>query len=117
MVIRSYIEGIAVSTVWKYLNDEQCRGVFSDLILFVEIMVKRRLIKFSAAQGRNLATPNPHTFLNYYILIAKLTGDISGDDIRLLDKNAFPCIPTLCHRRFTLDHLILKEDRLCRVIL
>lgn len=116
VVVRTYIPGYTARSVWHLLTEDERLHLKDEVVEFVSLMSERRYPVFGYVQGRNLATSNPCTFLNYRILLSKILEEIDSKDMSLITQDLFESYPVLCHGALTLDHLILQDNVLVGVV-
>lgn len=116
MTIREYIHGYTARSVWHLLTDSEREALKCSVTTAMMQMSKKTCGVFGYVQGRNLATSNPCMFLNYRIMLSKMMNEIHGSDMSIISQDTFRCFPTLCHRSLTLDHIILRENRLVGIV-
>lgn len=113
---RQYIEGSPLCDVWQYLSQDQKRNILFQMDDIVGDMSQLTSENFMELQGRNLSTPNPVQYLNYRIILSMITADLGKGDMKVLDMDEFEHIPVLCHGSLTMEHILVKGDKIVGVV-
>ena len=113
---REYMAGVPLSETWCYMNVSDKAYVMSQIDGIMQAMSCYIHPRFMALQGRNLSTSRPVQYLNYKILLSKLTRDIQEKDCELLTMEDFPLISTLSHGNLSLDHVIVQGSKITGIV-
>lgn len=116
VMTRQYMAGTPLSQVWSVMGDEDKRVIKRDVRMAMRTMAGYTSQNFMELQGRNLATSDPVAYINYRILLSKLTLDLKESDITPLSMDRFDCEPALCHQDLSLGHIIVREGRLSGIV-
>lgn len=116
VMTRQYMHGTPLSHVWSMMSDGERRRVTADVRMASEAIGTHVSKRFMELQGRNLSTQDPVSYINYRILLSKLTRDLREEDISPLSMDDFRCAAVLSHQDLSLDHIIVDEGRLSGVV-
>lgn len=114
--VREYKDGVTAAGMWRYLTTDERSGLLRDVRAAVRLISRHTSSTFMRLQGRNLATDSPVQFLNYKILLSKLSLDITEDEMKTVQMDDFDHESVLCHGSLTLDHIIVKKGKLAGII-
>lgn len=106
VMVRSYISGVPISSVWHMLSQEDKNNAVSQVSRLCDTLSQYVSDEFMCTNGRNLSTSCPVMFLNYRILLSMLSLELRKGDISVLGMSTFACTPVLHHSSLSMDHVI-----------
>lgn len=116
VIVRQYMPGVPLSNVWSMMGDDERNVIKRDVRRASELIARHTSKYFMELQGSNLSTQDPVQYINYRILLSKLTRDLREGDITPLSMDPFDCVPALSHQDLSLGHIIIREGRLSGIV-
>lgn len=116
VMTRQYMHGTPLSQVWAVMSRQEKDIVKRDIQMVSERIGSHTSDSFMALQGRNLSTGDPVQYINYRILLSKLTRDLRESDIVPLSADSFPCHAVMSHQDLSMDHVIVHEGRVSGIV-
>lgn len=116
VMVRSYISGVPLSSVWHMLSQEDKDNAMSQVSRLCDTISQYVSDEFMCTNGRNLSTSCPVMFLNYRILLSMISLELRKGDISVLSMNTFVCMPVLHHSNLSMDHVIYDRGAITGLV-
>lgn len=116
LITRQYMPGVPLSEVWSVMNESERACIKRDVQSAMEHISMHRSDMFMDLQGRNLSTPDPVNYINYRILLSKITRDLNESDMAPILMDTFTSTPVLCHQDLSMDHVLIDKGKLSGIV-